>query len=694
MKLSSCFVLGTDTGVGKTVVTGLITKTLLKGGLRVVPFKPVATGAVLAPAFNGHSPSHIFEDTVFLSKVSGVSPEDISLYQLPKPLSPHLAAAAESVRIDTSEIKKKFLALSRRCQAVVVEGVGGALVPLNQDEFLIDLTVLLDIPVVIVARPGLGTLNHTLLTVNACEHRGLHIAGLIINQYPEKPDEAERTNPTELENLTGLPILGKVPIIRGLSVEKVREGELENHLNSLDLAGARPPGFNHHRALTADKNYVWHPFTPMLEYLAEKPHPLMIVKGKGNYLIDNEDNHYLDGVSSLWVNVHGHRQKELDQAVTSQLSKIAHSTMLGLTNEPASLLAEELVNIAPGPLTRVFYSDSGSTAVEIGLKVAFQYWQQAGYPKKKEFVSFTNAYHGDTIGAVSVGGMELFHSKFEPLLFKSHLMPSAYCYRCPRGLAYPACRFDCLKPLEELFEKRSSKIAAVVLEPKVQAAAGILIQPPGYLRKLADLCERHRVLLILDEVATGFGRTGKMFACQHEGIEPDILTLAKGITGGYLPLAATLFKEFIYQAFLGRFEELKTFFHGHTYTGNPLACAASLANLKLFREKDVMGSVEKKAAKLKELLEPLQGIEWVGDVRQLGFMVGIELVKDKGSKEPFEAGERMGRRVILKARERGVIIRPLGDVVVLMPPLSISEEELANLVEATKWALVKVGEGC
>ena len=432
-----------------------------------------------------------------------------------------------------------------------------------------------------------------------------------------------------------------------------------------------------------DKKYVWHPFTQMQDY--EKEEPLIIEKGNGCTLTDIYGNEYIDGVSSLWTNVHGHRKKELDVAVKKQLDKIAHSTLLGLSNVPAIRYAKKIVKIAPKDLTKVFYSDSGSTAVEIALKIAFQYQQQTedGNPEKKKFISLHNSYHGDTIGSVSVGGIDLFHSMYKHLLFESIKVESPYCYRCAFGKSYPGCNLECLSRLEEIMSTHANEVTAMVIEPLVQGASGMLLQPPGYLKKVRELCDRYNIFMIADEVAVGFGKTGKMFACEHEDVTPDIMTLAKGISGGYLPLAATLTTEKIYKGFLGKYEEFKTFFHGHTYTGNPLACAAAIANLEVFEEEKVLDKLQAKVEHFKQRLQSFKGLDNVGDVRQCGIMVGIELVADKDTKEPFPTGKRIGHRVIKEARKRGLIIRPLGDVIVLMPPLSISIDELDRLCDIT-----------
>lgn len=439
-----------------------------------------------------------------------------------------------------------------------------------------------------------------------------------------------------------------------------------------------------------DKRHLWHPFTPMLDWVEGEP--LIIERGEGAYLYDTDGNRYLDGVSSLWVNTHGHRAKLIDDYIKEQLGKIAHSTLLGLSNVPAILLAEKLSTISPPGITRIFYSDSGSTAVEIALKIAFQYQRQKKNPapKRTKFISLVNAYHGDTLGAVSVGGIELFHALYKPLLFNTIKSPSPYCYRCPVNLDYPSCDVECLKLLEKKLAEHADEIAGVVIEPIVQGAAGMLVAPKGFLKGVRELCDRFDVVMIADEVATGFGRTGKMFACEHENVSPDIMAIAKGITGGYLPLAATLVSEEIFEAFLTRYEEQKTFYHGHTYTGNPLACASALANIRIFEEEKVIEKLTPKIKMLSDGLDGLRNLEHIGEIRQKGLMVGIELVKERATKTPFDIREKVGVRICMRARHYGVILRPLGDVVVLMPPLSITEEEIDFLLNALQKSLMDI----
>ena len=437
-----------------------------------------------------------------------------------------------------------------------------------------------------------------------------------------------------------------------------------------------------------DKDHLWHPFTRMREWADSEP--IIIERAIGSYLIDIEGNRYLDGVSSLWVTVHGHRRREIDRAVKNQLDRVAHSTLLGLSNVPSIELAGTLVDIVPGKVTRVFYSDNGSTAVEAALKLAFYFWQAKGNGAKKKFLSFTGAYHGDTIGSMSVGVLDAFVGRFKPLLFRSLRAPYPYCYRCPIKKDFPSCKLGCLGELEKTLKKHHKTIAACIIEPMVQGAAGMITSPPGFLKGVRRLTKKYDVLLIADEVATGFGRTGTLFACEHEKVSPDLLCLAKGLTGGYMPLGATLATEKIFKAFLGTAKDPDAFYHGHTYTGNPLGCAAALASLDIFKKDRTIKGLAPKIRLLTKLLTPLRDLNHVGDIRQQGFMVGIELVKDKKTKRRFPAKERRGHYVCMGARDRGVIIRPLGDTIVLMPPLSIKDAELKRLVRTVRDSIIEV----
>jgi adenosylmethionine-8-amino-7-oxononanoate aminotransferase len=437
-----------------------------------------------------------------------------------------------------------------------------------------------------------------------------------------------------------------------------------------------------------DRHYVWHPFTHQSLWTAGDP--LVITDAGGVYLIDDKGRRYVDGVASMWCNVHGHRVPEIDAAIRRQLERVAHTTFLGLTNEPATLLAERLVRIAPPGLARVFYSDSGATATEVAFKMAAQYWHNRGRPKKCEFVGLTEAYHGDTVGAMSVGMTSAFHKPYMPLLFKVHYAP------VPEAARGEMTNDDCVRALaamEAILAAHGPRIAAVCIEPHVMGAAGIRVQPPGFVRGVRDLATKYDVLLICDEVATGFGRTGRMFACEIEGVTPDLLCLGKGITGGYLPLAATLATADVYDAFLGQPSEGKTFFHGHTYTGNPLACAAALASLDLFEKNDLLAHVRRTAELLAGMLRGLGDLPHVGAVRQLGLMAGIDLVADRQTRAPFDPRLRVGAAVCDRLRRHGVILRPLGDTIVLVPPLVITSEQLRTVLDAVQIEITAIDDG-
>jgi len=438
-----------------------------------------------------------------------------------------------------------------------------------------------------------------------------------------------------------------------------------------------------------DHRDLWHPFTQMADWVAEPP--LVVAAAEGCTLIDVDGRRYLDGVASLWCNVHGHRHPRLDAALRAQLDRVAHSTLLGLTNVPAVELAHALVGIAPPGLTRVFYSDSGATAVEAALRIALQYQQLRGQRARTRFASLVEAYHGDTLGAVGVGYSETFHRHVAAAVVPAVRLPPPHVFCRQRGLAPEAALAAALDAAERTLAAHGPTLAALVVEPLVQGAAGIWVHPPEYVRALAALARRHGALFVADEVATGFGKTGRMFACEHAGIAPDLLCLAKGITGGYLPLAATLATEEVFAAFLGPYEEFRALFHGHTYTGNPLACAVGLASLDVFREERTLARLAPKIARLAaRLAADVAPLPHVGEVRQQGVMVGIELVADRRTRAPYPPAARVGQRVVRAARARGVVIRPLGDVIVLMPPLAIADGELDLLVDVARDAIAEV----
>lgn len=430
------------------------------------------------------------------------------------------------------------------------------------------------------------------------------------------------------------------------------------------------------RALQAkDQACLWHPFTPMQIWLEESP--LVIQRGEGFQLIDTQGRRYIDGVSSLWCNLHGHHVPELDDAIRRQLDQIAHTTLLGLASPPSIELAERVLQSASpqGQLTRVFYSDSGSESVEIAAKIAFQYWHNRGLRSRRRFIGFRQGYHGDTVGSVSLGGIETFHQLYKPLLFDTLFADSP----CPH--VHPACQgagAAVLAQIEQMLQANAGEICAVIIEPLVQGAGGILTHPKGFLKGVRELTSRHDVLLIADEVATGFGRTGKMFACQHEDVSPDIMCLAKGLTGGYLPLAATLTTEAIFEAFLAPPSQGKTFYHGHTFTGNALACAVGLASLELMVRNRVVERMAPKIERIGQALRTMEQLPHVARTRQCGFIVGIDLAQPDG--RPFDPASRVGAGLCAKARDKGIIIRPLGDTLVLMPAPAMDDATLDHLL--------------
>ena len=427
-----------------------------------------------------------------------------------------------------------------------------------------------------------------------------------------------------------------------------------------------------------DKRYLWHPFTQMQDWLAAEP--VIIARGEGCYLIDVDGNRYIDGVASMWTNVHGHNHPELNTALKTQVDQVAHSTLLGYSNIPAIELAKKLVELTPIGLNKVFYSDNGSTAVEIAVKMAYQYWQHKGEPQRKLFVHFDKAYHGDTIGAMSVGGIDSFHTTFDSLLFKGIRVLAPETYRS--GTTNDsAIKTQWLNAVENAFAEHSGQIAGIILEPVIQGAGGMLLSPRGFLKELSALAKRSKTLLIVDEVMTGFGRTGKMWACEHEAVTPDLLCTAKGLAAGYLPLAATLTTDEIYNAFLGEYRDLKTFFHGHTFTGNPLACAVALENIAIFEREDLLSQLQPTIEHFNNRLQEFYRLAHVGDVRVCGLAAGIDLMENPDTHTPYPFVEKVGIRVCKEALTRGALLRPLVNTIVLMPPLQISISELDALLD-------------
>jgi len=423
------------------------------------------------------------------------------------------------------------------------------------------------------------------------------------------------------------------------------------------------------KLIQLDKAHLWHPFTQMRDWNSPEYEPLVLVAGKSAWLEDSLGRKYLDGNSSIWTNIHGHNHPVLNDAIRAQLEKIAHSSFLGFTNPMAIQLAEQLVaKVAGSSLTKVFFSDDGSTAIEVAIKMAVQYFAQNCQPKKVRFVAFQDAYHGDTLGASSLGGISIFHDRFETHQF-------------------PVIR---IQSVEGLAAIDSAEVAGLVIEPLIQGAAGMKVWPSGMLKTLRDWCDANDVFLIFDEVMTGFGRTGRLFACQHENVFPDFLAIAKGLTGGYLPLAATLTTDRVFSGFLGAYQELRTFFYGHSYTGNSLGCAAALANLLIFEKERTLESLQPKIEYLGRRLERISQAPNIREIRRCGFIAGIEIQRKDGSRFPWQ--DQTGAKICLRARSRGLLTRPIGDVVVLMLPLCVTLEEIDLAVAAIEWAILDLDE--
>ena len=445
---------------------------------------------------------------------------------------------------------------------------------------------------------------------------------------------------------------------------------------------------NKKKIIESDKRNVWHPFTQMKEY--EDAMPVVITKGKGVYLYDIDGNKYLDAISSWWVNTLGHSNNRINKALYKQAKILEHMIFAGFTHPWGVELAEKLVEANNNNFQKVFYSDNGSTAVEVAIKMAYQYWKQSGFENKSKFVALENSYHGDTIGSVSVGGVDLYHKIFKPLLFEVYHAKSPYCYRCPTKMDNKSCDINCITSVEDIFKAHSDEIAGIIIEPLVQAAGGMIIYPKEYLTKLRALCDKYNVLLIDDEVAMGFGRTGKMFAYQHTEIVPDFICLSKALTAGYMPLSVTMTTQKIFDAFYDDWDKFKTFFHGHSYTANPLAISVALENLKILEQDKIIEKNLKKIEKIKQGLKRFEKLEHVGDIRQQGMIAVIELVKDKITKEKYDYKLRIGKNICDYALKKGLIIRPLGDTIYFMPPYVINNKEIEMMMDITYEAIIAI----
>ena len=672
-------VVGTDTDAGKTVVAAAVTAALRGRGRRVAAVKPVATGV---------EPGEAGADATLLARASGADPADCLLMGLRLPRSPLAAARAEGRQVDVEGLlaELRSRAGAPDTDLLVVEGVGGLLVPLDERHTVRDLMRRLDAPVLIAGRAGLGTIGHCALTIEACRSAGLEIAGVVLGNVDGTADPGlAAENATQIEAQCAVAVLGILPHLVNPDDVAVLAAAASAHLDLDALERAlqrREPA----EVVRLDRARVWHPFTQTSEWLEEEP--IVVRRGDGCWLVDTSGRRYLDGVASLWANVHGHAHPRLDAALREQAGRLAHSTFLGLTHEPGVRLAEELCAVAPPGLSRVFYSEAGAAAVEVALRVALLAQRHGDQPRRTRFISLAEAYHGDTAGAVSVGRSEPFHRGLDPLLVDVlRVMPPHLHER--RGLDPKAAAARSLAELDALLADHGEEIAALLVEPRIQGAAGMWTHDDDWLRRAAAAARAAGALVVVDEVATGFGRTGDLFASAGAGIEPDVLTLGKGLTGGYLPLSATLVREELFERFTGPYAEHRTLYYGHTYSGNPVACAVARRSLALFEEEATVDRARALARRLDQLLAPAAHLPHVAQLRRRGVMVGIELCAG-GLGEPFEPALRVGRRVVLAARRRGVVVRPLGDVVVLNPPLVLDDREASLLVDAVAEAITEV----
>ncbi|BDU50301.1 adenosylmethionine--8-amino-7-oxononanoate transaminase [Haliovirga abyssi] len=440
--------------------------------------------------------------------------------------------------------------------------------------------------------------------------------------------------------------------------------------------------------LEKDREYVWHPFTQMKDY--ENKDHVLIERGEGIFLYDYNGKEYYDTISSWWVNVHGHNNVRIKKAIIKQMEKIEHVNFSGFTHTPAIELAERIINLMPKDLTRVFYSDNGSTAVEVALKMSFQYWKNKGFDKKKNFIYFENSYHGDTIGAVSVGGVQGYHGLYKPLLFDSFISEAPNCKKCKYNKEANSCQLECLNGIEKILEENSETISGVIIEPLIQAAGGMHFYSPRVLKKLREVTKQYNVHLIIDEVAMGFGRTGKMWAFEHAGITPDLVSISKGISAGYLPLAATIVTDDIYNAFYDDYNKNKTFFHGHSYTANPLACAAGIESLKIFEEDKLLEKVKETSEYLEESMKVFENNEHIENIRCLGLIAAMDVVKNKKTSEKYDSKIRIGKKIYEKGFEHGLVLRPVGDTIYYFLPLSVKKEDIKEIIKRTQDVLLGV----
>lgn len=666
------FITATGTDVGKTYICGLVLKKLIESGESAIYYKAALSGA------EEKEKELIAGDAEHVFKTAGLdlNPNDYVSYIYKEAYSPHLASQLSGELVETEKIEADYRALQRKYKYIIAEGSGGIICPLRMDDeqkiMLTDVIKRLRLDTLIVAPAGLGSINSTLLTINYAKAENIGIKGIILNNYDRK-NPIHLDNKTQLEQLSGINVIGTVEAeAEDLDIDI----EVLKSLFSADI-------------IQKDMEYIWHPCSQMKDY--EEMPPILIERGKGLYLYDENEKAYADTVSSWWCNLLGHSNERINNAVKKQLDKLEHVIFANFTHRPAVELCEKLSKVLPKGLSKFFFTDNGSSAIEAAMKMSFQYHYQSGNPQKTKFMAMTDAYHGETLGALSTGGVDIYSTMYKPLLLDVNRIESPDCYRCSYGQDRKSCDAPCFEHAEKTFEIYGDTTAAMLVEPLFQGAAGMKIYPPIYLKKLRARCDRYNVHLIADEIATGYGRTGKMFAFDHAEIAPDIICLSKGLTGGYMPMALAVTTNEIYNAFYGDYNEGKAFMHSHTYSGNPLACSAAIEVLNILEEENIIEKASAKAEVFTKLIKEALGEHPnVGEIRSIGLINAIELVEDKATKKSFDSKLRMGYQIYKRALEKGLILRPLGNVLYFNPPLIIEESDMKHVVKLCKEAVIEI----
>ncbi|MGC9196248.1 MAG: adenosylmethionine--8-amino-7-oxononanoate transaminase [Syntrophobacteraceae bacterium] len=674
------FITGTDTDAGKTVAAAAVLISLRAGGRDAVPMKPVQTGAIKSRE-GFHSP-----DLDFCLRMAELSPPpedlcDMVPYIYEPACSPHLAAARSGREISIERIVEAFQNLLQRHDCVVVEGAGGLLAPLSQTTAMLDLMTALELPVILVARPGLGTINHTMLSVRELQRAGLTLQGIIFCQTKAGWGEIEQDNVETISRLAKTPVLGQIPYLPDLSSAKLRSSLQADLFMPEDPSNAGQDGAKTFESYTRmDRESLWHPYT---KHSATKEGFPVIVRGENVYLYDAAGKRYLDAISSWWACNLGHGNPRLVRALTRQASQLQHSILGNLTHPRAVELASSLAGLFPDSGRRTLFASDGASAVEAALRVAVQYWHNLGETGRTRFAAFEESYHGDTIGAMSVGYLPDFHAPYRSLLFPVHKLKTPNCPDCPNQQPETDCDMQCFNEITARITEHAHELAAVIVESMCLGAAGMKMYPAKCLRKLSELCRKNRVLLIVDEIAMGFGRTGRMFAFEHASIDPDIVCIGKGLSGGYLPISGAVVKEEIFDTFADQPLD-HTFYHGHTFAGNPLAAAVAVECLNIYREDNIVLKAHDGGKVLAESLKPLREVAGVANVRCLGMIAAFELTEDKNISGPERA-----RRICLDMLKKGILIRPLGATLYLMLPLITDQALIAKTVDSLLDSVVR-----